>query len=124
MPEDCIRCIVDLWVFLSMFRDHVCEEPDQKNYIENGEWKMLSAGCYKHYVKYDCCAGTVDLQPKVSALGIGIFNSFFRFQIPNLCICISIPNPNLTANNSYAKKLEKLRKTVKQTTIRANRLKR
>ncbi|XP_039266818.2 acetylcholine receptor subunit alpha-1-B-like [Styela clava] len=37
--------------------NHKCESPDIENYNENGEWKMLSTGCYKHYIQYTCCIG-------------------------------------------------------------------
>jgi len=32
-----------------------CNPPDISSYEENGEWKLLSQGCNKHYVKYLCC---------------------------------------------------------------------
>lgn len=38
-------------------RDHICDEPDTSDYSSNGEWRLLSTGCYKHYLKYDCCVG-------------------------------------------------------------------
>jgi len=33
-----------------------CNPAIISNFEENGEWKLLSIGCNKHYVKYICCA--------------------------------------------------------------------
>ena len=32
-----------------------CQEGDLSAYEQNGEWELLRTGCWKHYVKYDCC---------------------------------------------------------------------
>uniref|UniRef100_H2ZA06 Neurotransmitter-gated ion-channel ligand-binding domain-containing protein n=1 Tax=Ciona savignyi TaxID=51511 RepID=H2ZA06_CIOSA len=31
--------------------------PEMKMYEESGEWLVLKTGCWKHYIKYDCCLG-------------------------------------------------------------------
>nr|NP_001190977.1 nicotinic acetylcholine receptor subunit precursor [Ciona intestinalis]BAJ65312.1 nicotinic acetylcholine receptor subunit [Ciona intestinalis] len=38
-------------------KDHMCEPPDETMYEESGEWLILKTGCWKHYIKYDCCRG-------------------------------------------------------------------
>ena len=56
-----------------------CNPAIISNFEENGEWKLLSIGCNKHYIKYICCA---------SWSHIYIFRIFF-----NLCVfCYKILN--------------------------------
>uniref|UniRef100_H2ZA04 Uncharacterized protein n=1 Tax=Ciona savignyi TaxID=51511 RepID=H2ZA04_CIOSA len=38
-------------------KNHTCELPEMKMYEESGEWLVLKTGCWKHYIKYDCCLG-------------------------------------------------------------------
>ena len=47
---------IDIVSFDDAFNELTCcEEGDLSAYEQNGEWELLRTGCWKHYVKYDCC---------------------------------------------------------------------
>jgi len=48
-------CLENMKNYTNLCQKRKCRAPDLSAYEENGEWKILSQGCNKHYVKYVCC---------------------------------------------------------------------
>ncbi|CAK8672284.1 acetylcholine receptor subunit alpha-like isoform X2 [Clavelina lepadiformis] len=65
-------------------KNHTCDNPDVSTYKENGEWDLLTTGCYKHYVNYTCCIGAyVDM------------TYYFKLQRRPLYLIINILFPTM-----------------------------